>query len=57
MIITVNILCGNLYFRGTAGGRGNGTGGGRVGFDTVILVVDVITVRLCQLGGALNWYM
>ena len=54
MIITVNILCGNLYFRGTAGG-GDGTGGGRVGFDTVILVVDVITVRLCQLGGALNW--
>ena len=58
MIIINNILCGNIYFRGTAGGgemgRGGGGGGG-VGFDTVVLVVDVITVRLYQLGGALNW--
>ena len=36
-------------------GGGGGTGCRRVGVDTVILEVDVITVRLCQLGDALNW--
>ena len=28
---------------------------GRGAVDTVILAVDVITLRLCQLGDALNW--
>ena len=36
-------------------GKWDAGGGGGVGFDTVVLVVDVITVRLYQLGGALNW--
>ena len=35
MIIIINNLCGNTYFRGTAGGGGGGGGGGRDGVGEV----------------------
>ena len=42
--LRVSIICVVTY----NWGRGKGTGCGRVGVDTVILVVDVITLRLSR---------